>query len=165
MSTLTSALTNNFLGDSPNWYKKLIICFLIINPILFAFNPFVAGWVLVLQFIFTLAMALKCYPLQPGGLLAVEALLIGMTTSETLLHEVVNNFQVILLLIFMVAGIHFMRDLLLFVFTKLLISIKSKMLLSLMFSFAAAFLSAFFRCTYRYCRFNIGFGRLLYGLL
>jgi NhaB family Na+:H+ antiporter len=30
-------------------------------------NPFVAGWLLVAEFIFTLAMALKCYPLLPGG--------------------------------------------------------------------------------------------------
>ena len=29
-----------------------------------------AGWLLVAEFIFTLAMALKCYPLLPGGLLA-----------------------------------------------------------------------------------------------
>ncbi len=143
MTHLSSALSTNFLGDSPDWYKKLIIAFLIINPVLFALQPFVAGWVLVLQFIFTLAMALKCYPLQPGGLLAIEALLIGMTTPDALLYEVLNNFKVLLLLIFMVAGIHFMRELLLFVFTRLLIGIKSKMILSLMFSFAAAFLSAF----------------------
>jgi NhaB family Na+:H+ antiporter len=50
---------------------------------------------------------------------------------------------VILLLIFMVAGIYFLKDLLLFVFTKLLIRIKSKILLSLLFSFVAAVLSAF----------------------
>lgn len=141
---MTSAFTDNFLGESPSWYKRLIIVFLIINPILFFWvDPFVAGWALVLQFIFTLAMALKCYPLQPGGLLAIEAMLIGMSTPDALLYEILNNFKVLLLLIFMVAGIHFMRDLLLFVFTRLLLSIKSKMLLSVMFSFAAAFLSAF----------------------
>jgi hypothetical protein len=37
----------------------------------FAINGTVAGWLLVLEFIFTLAMALRCYPLQPGGLLAI----------------------------------------------------------------------------------------------
>ena len=41
-----------------------------IDPIVFAISPFVAGWLLILEFIFTMAMALKCYPLQPGGLLA-----------------------------------------------------------------------------------------------
>ena len=60
-------------------------------------------------------MALKCYPLQPGGLLAIEALLLGMTSPETVFHEVESNLQVILLLMFMVAGIYFMRDMLLFV--------------------------------------------------
>ena len=144
MTTITTALQENFLGESPNWYKLLIIAFLIINPILFFFvDPFVSGWVLVLEFIFTLAMALKCYPLQPGGLLAIEALIIGLSTPDALLHEILNNFKVILLLMFMVAGVHFMRDLLLFIFTRLLINIRSKMMLSLMFSFAAAFLSAF----------------------
>ena len=68
--TLAAALRENFLGNSPDWYKTTIIGFLILNPILFAYDPFIAGWVLVLEFIFTLAMALKCYPLQPGGLLA-----------------------------------------------------------------------------------------------
>ncbi len=34
-------------------------------------GSFVAGWLLVVEFIFTLAMALKCYPLLPGGLLAI----------------------------------------------------------------------------------------------
>ena len=48
-----------------------------------------------------------------------------------------------LLLVFMVAGIYFMKQLLLFVFTKLLLNIRSKTLLSLAFCPAAAFLSAF----------------------
>ena len=56
----------NFLGASPDWYKKTIIAFLIINPILlYVAGPFVTGWVLIGQFIFTLALALQCYPLQP----------------------------------------------------------------------------------------------------
>ena len=58
-------------------------------------------------------MALKCYPLQPGGLLAIEAVLLGMTTPDHVYQETVANFQVILLLMFMVAGIYFMRDMLL----------------------------------------------------
>ena len=64
----TGALLNNFLGTSQNWYKYTILLFLIINPFLFAWDPFIAGWVLVIEFIFTLAMALECYPLQSGGL-------------------------------------------------------------------------------------------------
>lgn len=141
---LFHSLQTNFLGNSSNWYKQTIIAFLIINPIVyFAVDPFLAGWLLIAQFIFTLAMALKCYPLQPGGLLAIEALIIGMTSPESVLHEVEANLEVILLLVFMVAGIHFMRDLLLFLFTKILLGVRSKMLLSFMFSISAAVLSAF----------------------
>ena len=97
----------------------------------------------MLEFIFTLAMALKCYPLQPGGLLAIEAVFLQLTTTETIFKELVAGFPVILLLIFMVAGIYFMKDLLLFIFTKLLIHVRSKIILSLTFSVVAAVLSAF----------------------
>lgn len=88
-------------------------------------------------------MALKCYPLQPGGLLAIEAVILGLTTPETVYQEALGNFEVILLLMFMVAGIYFMRDLLLFTFTKILIGVRSKIILSLLFCIAGAFLSAF----------------------
>lgn len=138
------ALGKNFLGNSPKWYKYTIIAFLIANPILIAtVGNFVAGWCLIIEFIFTLAMALKCYPLQPGGLLAIEAVLLGMTNTDSVYQETLSNFQVILLLIFMVAGIHFMRGLLLFTFTKLLVSVRSKVVLSLLFCLAGAILSAF----------------------
>ena len=139
-----------FLGSSPHWYKNTIIAFLIFNPIaLYALNQlglngsFYIGWFVLLQFIFTLALALKCYPLQPGGLLAIEAIAIGLTTPYTLLHEVENNLEVILLLVFMVAGIYFMKNLMLNIFTKLLLKVHSKTKLSLLFCFVAAFLSAF----------------------
>ena len=139
----TASFRDNFLGPAPDWYKAVIVAFLVINPILFLISPFVAGWVLVIEFIFTLAMALKCYPLQPGGLLAIEAVVIGMTTPDTIRDEVFSNFPVILLLMFMVAGIFFMKELLLFTFTKIILGIRSKTLISLLFSAAAAFLSAF----------------------
>jgi NhaB family Na+:H+ antiporter len=141
--TLAEALRRNFLGNSPDWYKTTIIGFLILNPILFEMNPFLAGWVLVLEFIFTLAMALKCYPLQPGGLLAVEAIVLGMASPEMVFLEAEHNFPVIMLLMFMVAGIYFLREMLLYTFTKILLGVRSKILLSLLFSFTSAFLSAF----------------------
>ncbi|NRA55743.1 MAG: sodium/proton antiporter NhaB [Gammaproteobacteria bacterium] len=141
---LSKAFMLNFLGNSPKWYKLAIISFLIINPIVFFLvDHFTAGWLLVIEFIFTLAMALKCYPLQPGGLLAIQAVAIGMTSSDKVLHEIVGNIEVVLLLIFMVAGIYFMKELLLYAFTKLITNIKSKIVLSLSFCFAGAFLSAF----------------------
>ena len=123
--TITRSMLDNFLGPVASWYKLTIIGFLLINPIaLWALGPFMAGWVLVGEFIFCLAMALKCYPLQPGGLLALQAVVLGMTHPETVYHEAEANFAVILLLIFMVAGIFFLKDLLLFIFTKILIRIR-----------------------------------------
>ena len=141
---LSRGLIDNFLGNAPAWYKLTIIGFLILNPILLAVaGPFITGWALIGQFIFTLALALKCYPLQPGGLLAIEAVVIGLTTPAAVYAETLSQFEVILLLMFMVAGIYFMKDLLLFAFTKVLLNVKSKPLLSLLFSMMAAVLSAF----------------------
>ena len=143
-NTLTQALVRNFLGNSPMWYKQAIIGFLILNPILlYTVGPVVTGWLLIFEFIFTLALALKCYPLQPGGLLALEAVVIGLTSPATVSHEIESNLEVILLLMFMVAGIYFMKSLLLWGFTKILLKVRSKIYLSLLFSFSAAFLSAF----------------------
>ncbi|WP_210396339.1 sodium/proton antiporter NhaB [Motiliproteus sediminis] len=143
-STFPQAFVRNFLGNSPIWYKKTILAFLVLNPILLLVaGPVVTGWILIFEFIFTLAMALKCYPLQPGGLLAIEALVIGLTNPHTLLHEVEQNLPVLLLLMFMVAGIYFLKGMLLYVFTKILLNVRDKIKLSLLFSFMGAFLSAF----------------------
>jgi NhaB family Na+:H+ antiporter len=134
----------NFLGAAPRWYKLTIVAFLAVNPLLLAVaGPFITGWVIVLQFIFILAMALSCYPLQPGGLLAFEAVALGLATAEGVYRETEHNFPVILLLMFVVAGIYFLRDLLLLVFGRLLVRVHSKLLVAFMFCFMAAVLSAF----------------------
>ena len=147
---MISEIQKLFLGHSPIWYKQTIVAFLLINPIaLVLFNSiglngnFIVGWMLLLEFIFTLALALKCYPLQPGGLLAIEAIVLGLTTTKGIYYEIEHNLEVILLLIFMVAGIYFMKNLMLTIFTKLLLKVRSKISLSLMFCFSAAILSAF----------------------
>lgn len=138
------ALAGNFLGSAPAWYKLTIVGFLVLNPIVtLTLGPFVAGWLLVAQFIFTLAMALRCYPLQPGGLLAIQAVVVGLTSADAVYRETERNFPVILLLIFVVAGIWFLRDMLLFVFGRILLGVRSKRLLALLFCGMAAFLSAF----------------------
>ena len=141
---------NNFLGEAPKWYKNLIILFLASNPLIYIFlinigseAGFIMGWIILAQFILTLAMALNCYPLQPGGLIAIESVLMGLTSTKNIYHEVVLNLKVILLLVFMVAGIYFMKDFLLFIFTKLLVNIKNKRTLSVLFVISAAVLSAF----------------------
>jgi len=142
--TIAHGFVRNFMGNAPSWYKLAIIGFLILNPmVLVILGPVVAGWLLVLEFIFTLAMALKCYPLQPGGLLALEAVFLGLTTPGAVKTEIEHALEVVLLLIFMVAGIYFMKDLLLYVFTKILLRVRNKIVLSLLFSFVAAVMSAF----------------------
>lgn len=142
--SMPMAIYKNFLGHAPDWYKQTIIAFLFLNPVLFFWvSPYLAGWVLILEFIFTLAMALKCYPLQPGGLLLIQALMIGMSSPAHMYLEIKTNLSVVLLLVFMVAGIYFMKELLLYLFTKLLIIVKNKRALSLAFMAASAFLSAF----------------------
>lgn len=145
--SLLQAVGRNFLGNAPTWYKLAIVGFLILNPLVMWFGgdygPVIAGWLLLIEFIFTLAMALKCYPLQPGGLLAIEAVIIGLTTPASVYSETVGALPVILLLMFMVAGIVFLKELLLFIFTKILLGLRSQLALSLIFCATAALLSAF----------------------
>ncbi len=154
-----------FLGNSPKWFKTIMIGFLIFNVFsYYLLGPMITAWLFIGEFIFTLAMALKCYPLQSGGILAIEALALGLThpmykidhdTHKVVLDEsgnpelggvyleVAQNLEVVLLLVFMVAGIYFMKPLLMYIFSKAFTKIKSKMVLSLLFVFLAAVLSAF----------------------
>ena len=141
---------NNFLGEAPKWYKNLIIIFLASNPLIYIFLSniiseagFIMGWIILAQFILTLAMALNCYPLPPGGLIAIQSVLMGLTNTKNIYHQVELNLKVILLLVFMVAGIYFMKDFLLYIFTKLLVNVKNKRTLSVLFVISAAVLSAF----------------------
>ena len=108
-----------------------------------ALGTTVVGWMFLGMFILTLAMALKCYPLQSGGILGLGILALGLTSPGTVWHEIQANLGVLALLIFMVSFIYFMKPLLTFVFAKLIINVESKWMLSLMFSIMAAFLSAF----------------------
>lgn len=134
----------SFLGRAPAWYKVTILVLLAINPVvLLVAGKVITGWLILFEFIFVLATTLKCYPLQPGGLLALEAVLLRLTDPHEVYAEVVAGFPVILLLIFMVAGVYFLKDLLLFAFTRLLLRVRSKTALSLLFCFVAALLSAF----------------------
>jgi len=133
-----------FLGNSPKWFKLVMLVFLVVcYPATLLLGKTVMGWSFIAMFIFTLAMALKCYPLQSGGLLGLAILMLGLTSPETAWLEIQNNLSVIMLLVFMVSFIYFMQPLLIFLFGKLLIKVKNKLILSLMFSIAAAFLSAF----------------------
>lgn len=141
-----------FMGHSAPWYKRTILAFLVLNPIAYFVLKgaigadtagFAIGWVILLEFIFTLALALKCYPLLPAGLLTLEALVLGLTTPEHMFKEAEHNFPVILLLVFVVAGVNFLKEWLAVVFTAILFSTRSKAVLSLLFCMAGAVLSAF----------------------
>ncbi len=133
-----------FLGNSPAWFKNAILVFLVLSfPLKLVVGTTILGWLFIAMFILTLAMALKCYPLQSGGLLGIAILALGLTSPETVWHEIRANLGVIALLIFMVSFIYFMKPLLSFVFARLIVGVESKVLLSLMFSVVAAFLSAF----------------------
>ena len=157
MQNIFRLLAVNFLGQSPTWYKITILSFLVLNPLLFFclpnqvegfeyiehFGHFVAGWAVLIQFIFALACALKCYPLQPGGLLAIEALFIGLTDPKTIYHEVLGNAPTLLLLIFMVSAIYFIKDVLFIGMTKLFLAFRKKYVLALVFCVLCASLSAF----------------------
>ncbi len=134
----------NFLGNSPGWFKIAILAFLAISwPLMAIAGDTVVGWAFIGMFILTLAMALKCYPLQSGGVLALMVLALGLTSPYTVWHEIQENLGVIFLLIFMVSFIFFMQPLLVYIFGKLLVKVRNKVALSLMFSFSSAVLSAF----------------------
>ena len=61
-----------FLGNSPKWFKMTMLGFLVFNVFAyFVLGPTITAWLFIAEFIFTLAMALKCYPLQSGGLLSL----------------------------------------------------------------------------------------------
>ena len=141
------AFRNLFLGHAPRWYKLTILGFLVLNPLVLVFGgehgSVIAGWLVLLEFIFTLAMALKCYPLQPGGLLALEAVLMGLTHAESVYQHTVTAFPIILLLIFMIAGIFFLKEMLVFCFTKLLLKVRSNLWLAFLFCLVPAVLAAF----------------------
>ncbi len=142
--TFAQALQRNFLGHAPHWYKLLIIGCLVANPLLLVLaGPVVTSWAMLLEFIVTLTMALRCYPLQPGGLIALEAALLGLVTPAGIMQEIETGLPVILLLMFMVAGIYFLREMLVFTFTTLLVHIRSKTAVAFLFSVVGALLSAF----------------------
>jgi NhaB family Na+:H+ antiporter len=144
---MLNAFRKLFLGHAPRWYKLTILGFLAINPLVLFLGgehgPVVVGWLVLLKFIFTLATALKCYPLQPGGLLALEAVLMGLTHADSVYQHTLTAFPIILLLVFMIAGIFFLKEVLVFAFTKLLLKVRSNVWLAFLFCLVPAVLAAF----------------------
>ncbi len=140
---ISQIFMSSFLGRSPLWYKQTIIGFLALNILLyFVAGPLVTAWAILGEFIFTLAMALKCFPLQAGGLLALQMLLLRLTDTTTVYREVEHGLPVLLLVIFMVAGVHFLREMLFRIINHILLGIRSRLLLNLTIISAVAALSA-----------------------
>eukprot|EP00802_Teleaulax_amphioxeia_P002503 Tamp_02505.p1 GENE.Tamp_02505~~Tamp_02505.p1 ORF type:complete len:844 (+),score=195.10 Tamp_02505:192-2723(+) len=135
----------NFMGSASPKYKAFVLLSLVVNPfiLLVPNGKVVAGWFVLVEFLCMLAASLQAYPLQAGGLLLIEANVMGITNPYTLLHEVQVNLNVLLMLIFMVAAIHFLKNMLLWIFTNLLIRVENKIVLSLTFMLSSAVMSAF----------------------
>ncbi|MGB0129165.1 MAG: sodium/proton antiporter NhaB [Rhodocyclaceae bacterium] len=135
---------DSFLGHTPRWYKLAILFALAFNVVVFAtLGSVVTGWLVLAEFIFTLAMALKCFPLQPGGLLAIQAVLLGLTDAHSVYREVEHGLPVLLLVIFMVAGVHFLRGMLYRAISHMFLRIHSRTALSLAVIVSVSILSAF----------------------
>jgi len=133
-----------FLGHTPLWYKQAVLAALVLNVIFyFALGSLITSWIILFEFIGTLAMALKCFPLQPGGLLALQVLLMQLTDSHHVYEEVEHGLPVILLVIFMVAGVHFLREMLFMFINKVLLGIKSRVVMNVVTIIVVAVLSAF----------------------
>jgi NhaB family Na+:H+ antiporter len=137
-------IISSFLGKSPFWYKWTLLGLLALNVVLyFTAGPLAAAWMILGEFVFTLAMALKCFPLQSGGLLALEALFLGLADTPTVYREVEHGLPVLLLVIFMVAGVHFLREMLFRIINRILLGIRSRVLLNFATISVVAVLSAF----------------------
>ena len=133
-----------FLGHTPVWYKKAVLASLAVNVLAyFTLGPVITSWLILAEFIATLAMALKCFPLQTGGLLALQILFLQLTDSHHLYEEVEHGLPVILLVIFMVAGVHFLRDMLFSLINHVLLGIKSRLIMNVVTIVFVSVLSAF----------------------
>jgi Na+:H+ antiporter, NhaB family len=146
-AAVTSVLADSFLGHTPRWYKQAVAIGLLLNVLVFAtLGPLTTGWLILGEFIFTLTMALKCFPLQPGGLLALQAVVLGLTDTHAVYKEVEHGLPVLLLVIFMVAGVHFLRGMLYRMISHILLGIRSRITLNMVMivfvSVASAFLDA-----------------------
>ncbi|ATX79316.1 sodium/proton antiporter, NhaB family [Mariprofundus aestuarium] len=141
---LASTPLHLFLGRTPLWYKKVVLFCLALNVLLyFTVGPWLTSWFILIEFIGTLAMALKCFPLQPGGLLAIQALLLHLTDTHRVYEQVEHGLPVILLVIFMVAGVHFLRDVLFRLINHILLGIQSRIVLNVFTISVVAIMSAF----------------------
>ena len=146
---MTITLFNSFLGKAPNWYKWCIIGFLILNPILFFVLPtlgvnagFILGWIVLLQFIFTLIFSIQCYPLQPGGLIALQYFFRAYNKLPRFLRDQIKLRGNFIIGVYGICYIFYERYPVSYLY-KIIQWFRSKILLSLLFVLSAAVMSAF----------------------
>lgn len=141
--SMAAAGAANFLGNAPTWYKASVVGFLLANALLAATaGGALVGWVLLAQFVFCLWHARRCYPLQPAGLLALEAAALGLTGTDAIYTATLENLPVVLLVVFLMAAAYFLREILCAALVRVLLAHRSKSLLAAGTMFAAALLSA-----------------------
>jgi NhaB family Na+:H+ antiporter len=142
--SLSLTAFGSFMGHAPRAYKQGLLLALLGNVLLWWLaGPVAASWAIVAEFIATLALSLKCYPLAPGGLLVIQAVLLNLTTPARIYQETLGGVPVLLLLIFTVSAISFMQELLVYVFARVLTAVRSPTGLALLFCLIGAVLSAF----------------------
>ncbi|MBF0485193.1 MAG: sodium/proton antiporter [Candidatus Omnitrophica bacterium] len=143
MNKFFNNISQLFMGEAPRWYKIFIAGILLFNPLAyFTVGPFWTGWLVLIEFLFILGFSLSSYPLFPGGLVALEVFVLNMVPPILVMKEITANIDVILLLIFLVPSIFFMKPLLIWIFMRIFSCVKSKVALSLVFLVMGAFLSA-----------------------
>jgi len=123
-------------------YKRLIVFFLFLNLFVRIGGKYACGWLIIIEFFITMCLAHLCYPLQTGGLIVFEGIVLKLVDTHNIYHVVEHNLPVLLLLMFMAAGIYFLRQLLLYAFTQIILEIDGKKWLSLSFLLLAATLTA-----------------------
>jgi NhaB family Na+:H+ antiporter len=144
MSALSRVIGASFMGRAPGAYKLALLLMLIANVLLLRVGgPLAASWAIVCEFILTLVLSLACYPLAPAGILALQALLLGLTTPARIYQETERGLSMLLLLIFMVTAVGLLRELLVLMFSRVLLHVRSQPLLALLFCASGALLSAF----------------------
>ena len=143
MQKIAHGFWSLFMDKASHGYKAFLLGILLLNPVLLmTCGPFWTGWAVLVEFLLILSFSLECYPLFPGGLLALEVLFLKMTPLASVMKEIHANIDVIMLLMFMVPGIYFMKPLLAWIFMRLFAATKNKVVLSLVFLLTGAFLAA-----------------------
>jgi len=127
-----------------NEFKVILIAFLAINPLLLeTMGPFYTSIAMLLQFLFILFRSTTVYPAISGGLLVAEAIIMKLVTTKGIWHEWIENFDVFMLVLFMVAAVSFLKQFMTYMFVNLLVKVQNKIALSLIICVSAAALSAF----------------------